>query len=57
MLWNIPLPCVNICRYGWFNKEADGPIVEQNKNPTENGGKKEGGTQGRCQSAPKNQDM
>lgn len=44
ILWNSPLHCVKICHYDWFNKQADRPIVEQNKlrreSRTENTGRK-----------------
>ena len=32
----IPLHCVNICHCDWFNKEADWPIVRQDKVRQEN---------------------
>ena len=32
VLWNNPsVHCVNICRYDWFNKQADWPIAKQDK--------------------------
>ena len=51
VLWNNPsVHCVNMCCYDWFDKQADGPVVEQDKvrqeSQTENDGMKKGRVRG-----------
>lgn len=62
VLWNnLSVHCVNMCHYDWFDKQADGPVVEQDKvreeSQTENDEMRKGGARGDVSQPPRKQDM